>query len=59
MIDEMLSQKDLSKIFQVSRGTIYLWIKEKPDFPKSIKIGRKLLWKKSEIAEYMEKNRKE
>jgi excisionase family DNA binding protein len=58
MIDEMLSQKDLAKICKVSRGTVYLWVKEKTDFPQPFKVGRKLLWKKAEIEEYMESTRK-
>jgi len=53
-VDETLTRDDLIKIFKVTRGTLYLWEKEKSDFPRPFKIGRRLLWKKSDIERYIE-----
>ncbi|MDR2724179.1 MAG: helix-turn-helix domain-containing protein [Holosporaceae bacterium] len=58
-MEDILSQIDLTNIFKVTRGTIYLWVKTKSDFPKPFKAGRRLLWKRSEIESYLESSRQE
>jgi predicted DNA-binding transcriptional regulator AlpA len=59
IMDEFLTVKDLVDMLKVSRFTISVWKKEKKEFPKPFNVGRKLLWKKSEIEAYMESTRKE
>jgi predicted DNA-binding transcriptional regulator AlpA len=56
--EENFNMKELVEFLKVDRRTITRWIKEEPNFPKPFKIGRKLLWKRSEIEEYIEKCRK-
>jgi predicted DNA-binding transcriptional regulator AlpA len=57
-LEEMLSMKDITKAFGVTRQAVHRWIKEDPNFPKPSKIVGKLLWKKSVIEEYIESKRK-
>ena len=57
MLEPMIQMNELLKLFKVSRGTIYEWIRG--DFPKPIKIGHKNFWKRSEIEEYLAKMKKE
>lgn len=56
--DINLNMKEMTKFLKVDRRTITRWIKDNPGFPKPMKIGRKLLWKRSEIEEYIESTRK-
>ena len=56
-IERMLEIKDLIKIFNVSRVTIHVWLKN-TDFPRPSKIGHKNYWKKSDIENYIESTRK-
>jgi predicted DNA-binding transcriptional regulator AlpA len=56
--EENFDMKDLAKFIKVNRCTINRWKKNNPDFPRPFRVGRKLLWKKSEIEEYMESTRK-
>jgi predicted DNA-binding transcriptional regulator AlpA len=56
-MERMLEIKDLMRIFNVSRVTIHVWIKN-TNFPQPFKIGHKNFWKKSEIEEYIESKRK-
>jgi predicted DNA-binding transcriptional regulator AlpA len=57
-MEEHLKVQDLTEIFKVTRFTISTWMKEKPNFPKPFRAGRKLLWKRSEIEAYLESTRK-
>ena len=56
-LEEMLQMEDLMKSFKVARTTIYEWMR-KEDFPKPCKIGHKNFWKRSDIEEYIESQRK-
>lgn len=59
-----MNEKDLynsnvvTEKFFITKRTLTEWIKNKMEFPKPFKIGRKLLWKKSDIDEYIEKKSK-
>ena len=53
-----LTTEEVMKIFFIGNSTVRFWIKTKPDFPKPFKFGRRLLWKRSEIEEYIESQRK-
>ena len=57
MLEAMIQMNELLQLFKVSRGTIYEWIRG--DFPKPIKIGHKNFWKRSEIEDYIAKQKKE
>ena len=56
--EETVTVKDLMKLSNVTRRTIYKWIEEEPNFPKPFKIGLKLFWKRSEIEAYLYSTRK-
>ena len=56
MLEAMIQMNELLKLFKVSRGTVYEWMRG--DFPKPIKIGHKNFWKRSEIEEYIERTKK-
>jgi predicted DNA-binding transcriptional regulator AlpA len=49
-----LTSEEVMKRFFVANSTLRFWVKNNPDFPKPIKIGRKGLWIKSEIEKYEE-----
>ena len=53
-----LTMVEVADQLRCNRKTIERWLKEKPDFPKPFRIGRRLLWYKSEIEEYIESQRK-
>ncbi len=57
-IENTLEMDDIVKYLKVDRLTITRWVKTKSDFPRPFKIGRKNLWKKSEIDAYLETKRK-
>ncbi|MCL2311595.1 MAG: helix-turn-helix domain-containing protein [Firmicutes bacterium] len=52
---DIYNSDEIIKKFFITKRTLSEWIKNKPSFPKPFKIGRRLLWKKSEIDEYIEK----
>ncbi|MDR0580922.1 MAG: helix-turn-helix domain-containing protein [Holosporaceae bacterium] len=57
--NEYLKYKELMVLFGVTRSTIWMWVNnEAMDFPQPFKVGRKLLWKRSEIEAYLESTRK-
>jgi excisionase family DNA binding protein len=53
-LGEFLTVDDLAKLLNVTKGTIHLWRKDNPSFPKSFSVGRKLLWRKADIDAYVE-----
>lgn len=55
MLEESLGRNDVAKFFQIRVETIWKWLKDKPDFPKPIRVGRRLIWKKTDIEEYIDK----
>jgi len=56
-MSEYVSYEEVMKILGIGRSTLWLWLKNKNDFPKPFKAGRKLRWKLSEIEAYLEKTR--
>lgn len=54
---ETLTPRDLAKVLGVTRRTIYNYIDREHDFPKYIRVGRKMLFPKSEVAQYLETKR--
>lgn len=55
VLEETLGRDDVAKFFRISVKTLWVWIRDKPDFPKPIKIGRGLIWRKADIEEYIDK----
>lgn len=51
--DQMYTMRDLVDLAKTTRPTIYRWIRLQ-DFPKPIKVGRKLLWRREEIDKYLD-----
>ena len=46
-------RQDLESLFQISRATIYRWVKE-GSFPKPIHLGANMVrWKVSDIEEWI------
>ncbi len=48
---------ELMKLLFISKNTLYVWLRNNPDFPRPFKIGRRNLWKQTEVDEYLEKER--
>jgi predicted DNA-binding transcriptional regulator AlpA len=57
-MEKFYSAEQIVKNLGISRKTLDNWI-EGGNFPKPIKIGRRIFWKESEIDKFIEKNRKE
>ncbi len=56
--DTFIDARAICEMFLISRTTLQTWINDnKITFPKPFKIKRALLWKKSEIDEYLENKR--
>lgn len=53
-MEESIGISDIMDFFKVSRETVRIWIKKKPNFPKPIKIGKRVVWKKSVIEKYLD-----
>ena len=48
------TRQQVEKLFQVSRPTLYRWMKE-GNFPKNVKFGPNLVrWKTSDLEAWME-----
>ena len=56
--EDLFRSDEVIKKFFITKRTLTEWIKNKPDFPKPFKVGRRLLWKRSDIEEYIESQRK-
>lgn len=54
MESDLYTSDELIKKFKISKQTLYDWM-EKNNFPKPIKIGRRVYWKKNIIETYIEK----
>jgi excisionase family DNA binding protein len=52
--DRWLMYKHITEITTFTRQQIYKWV-EAGEFPKPFKFGRKMLWKESEVCEWMER----
>ncbi|MDR2385574.1 MAG: helix-turn-helix domain-containing protein [Tannerella sp.] len=59
MEEEFLTTEDIMKLFHICRDTVQDWIKNKKDFTKPIKFGRRNLWKPSVIDAYLDSARKQ
>jgi len=46
------SDEIIKKLF-ITKRTLTEWVKNKESFPKPFKAGRRLLWKKSVIDDYI------
>jgi excisionase family DNA binding protein len=57
MEESFLTTEDIMQKFHICRDTVQDWIKS-GKIPNPFKIGRRNLWKKSVIDEYIEKNKK-
>jgi predicted DNA-binding transcriptional regulator AlpA len=54
MESDLYTTEDILKKFSISEQTLYNWI-AKNNFPKSIKIGRRVYWRKEVIDDYLKK----
>ncbi len=52
-----LKIKEVSDFIRIKSSTIHQKIRTDKDFPRPCKVGNLLLFKKSELEEYMEKKR--
>ena len=52
MSEDFLKSEDIMKKFAISKETLFNWRKQNK-FPKPIKIGRRNLWKKEDIDNYI------
>lgn len=46
------TSEEILKKFYIASSTLRGWLKTKPEFPKPIRLGRRNLWLKTEIAQY-------
>ncbi len=54
--ETLMRPNDVAKMFGVSRGTIWNWVKNKSTFPKPQKLSANItVWKESELQTYMDK----
>lgn len=51
---EYMTAKDVSKLLNISEKTIYNWASRKR-FPKPIKFGRAVRWKRTDVLSALEK----
>jgi len=50
----MLTSQEVCKRLSISRTTLWKWQKEKPDFPKGLRVSpTKTLFKVSDVAEWV------
>jgi excisionase family DNA binding protein len=54
---EMMTIEETAKLLRITRQTLYDWTKKK-EIP-SYKLGRRVLYKREEIDEYLRKQRKQ
>lgn len=53
MVEELLTRQELMKFLKIkSNQTVYNWERE-GRIPKSIFVGSKRLWRKSDLEEYI------
>ena len=52
---EFYTSDDLCEMFKISRVTLYRWVNQKKII--GYKVGKALLFKKSEIAKFIEENK--
>ncbi len=52
---EFYTSDDLCEMFKISRVTLYRWVNQKKI--TSYKVGKALLFKKSEVAKFIEENK--
>ncbi len=52
---EFYTSDDLCKLFKISRVTLYRWVNQKKI--ASYKVGKALLFKKAEVAKFIEENK--
>jgi predicted DNA-binding transcriptional regulator AlpA len=57
--EETVCMREVVAFLKVTKHTIWVWINDpSSNFPKPYVIGKKYLWKKSEIEAFAESNRK-
>ena len=52
--NKLITSEEVARRLFVSKSTLQIWRKEKEDFPLPIQIGRRVLWKESDIDAYIE-----
>lgn len=57
MEDRLLDIKESCEYLHLTRDGFYKLRKSFIDFPHPVKVGKKQLWRRSEIDEYLEKTR--
>ncbi len=55
MRDNLMRVKEVAVMFGVSSATIWNWLKNNPNFPRSRKLSTKTtVWRESELIAYMD-----
>lgn len=52
-MEETIGISDIMDFFKVTRQTVHVWLKTNPNFPRPIKVGKRVVWKKTEIEKYI------
>ena len=53
--EQLLPVKETCKFLDISRGTLYNQIKSNPYFPKPKRLGKRVLFSRSSLIEYLNK----
>ena len=59
MEKKLMNTDEMVEIFLITKRTLQEWVKNNPDFPKPFKIGRRLLWTRSEVEAYIESKKQD
>ena len=55
MVDkDLINADEMIEKFSITKRTLHRWSKTTLNFPKPFKVGRRLLWKRSEVEAYIE-----
>ena len=50
--EQMLTDRDVAQLLQVSRKTVHRLTEEDPDFPRPVKVGRQDRWTFGDIRDW-------
>lgn len=54
-LEQLLTIKDVAVSFQTTPRTIYRRMQDDPDFPKPLKLGWAIRFRRNAVAEYLDK----
>ena len=50
--DQFLTDRTLAERYQVSRSTIWRWLKDTPNFPHPVKLAGSTRWRLSDLEKW-------